>query len=139
MKFKAVGSSYVLRFDNGEEIVAALISFCSQQKISAASISAIGAARDVEIAEFDVKEKKYNVKKLSGNVEIVSLLGFITMAEGKPHAHLHICVAGPDFKAFGGHLNKVVASPTCEMLVQSLPGTINRKKDADSGLLLMEL
>ena len=138
MKYRSFGDVFILRFDMGEEIVSSLLEFCEKENIKAGTVSAIGAAKDIEIAVFDVSTKKYSRTELRENHEILSLKGLIGFVEGKSHAHLHIVVAGHDFSAKGGHLDKAVASPTCEMVVRKLDGELHRKQDEETGLKLLE-
>ncbi len=139
MRYKRFGDVFILRFDMGEEIVSSLGEFCRKENIRAGHVSAIGAAKDIEIAAFDVSAKKYSTVELKENHEILSLKGLVSFAEGKPHAHLHIAVAGHDFAAKGGHLNRAVVSPTCEMVVRKFDGELNRKLSEETGLKLLEL
>ena len=41
-------------------------------------------------------------------------------------------------RVFGGHLNKAVISATCELVVQVLDGTVERRMDSEIGLYLMD-
>jgi predicted DNA-binding protein with PD1-like motif len=139
MRYKRFGDFFILRFGMGEEIVSSLLEFCEKESIRAGTVSAIGAAKDIEIAAFDVDSKEYSKKELKGNHEIISLKGLVSFVDGKPHVHLHITLAGHDFSAKGGHLNRATASPTCEMVVRKLDGELHRKKDEETGLKLLEL
>ena len=139
MKYRQYGNIFILKFENGEELVSSLLIFCEKENIKAGTVSAIGAAKDIEIAAFDVSTKKYSKTELKENHEILSLNGLISFVEEKPHVHLHITVAGHDFAAKGGHLNRAVVSPTCEMIVRKLDGELTRKKDEETGLQLLEL
>jgi len=137
MKCRQSGNVFILRFENGEEIVASLLDFCRERKICGV-VSAIGAVKDAEFSVFDVVTETYDDRTMKENCEILSLNGFVSLLDGKPHAHLHISLAGRDFKAFGGHLKKAVVSPTCEMAI-TVVDKLERKKDAASGLVLLEL
>jgi len=139
MKYRSFGDIFILRFETGEEIISSLLEFCEKENIKAGAVSAIGAAKDIKIAVFDVSTKKYSKTELKENHEILSLQGLVSFVDGKPHAHLHITVAGHDFAAKGGHLNRAIASPTCEMIVRKLDGELTRKKDEKTGLQLLEL
>ncbi len=139
MKFRKIKDGYLLRFENNEEIIPLLISFCLEHSVKSAYVTALGASKENVFSYFDLSAGKYIDKRVDGNCEILSLIGFITQAEGKPHAHLHISLATQDFTVVGGHLKNAVASPTCEMFVRALYSDIKRKKDAATGLLLMDL
>ena len=138
MKCKQSGSVLIIRFDDGEEIVSILLDLCRRKTICGGVVSAIGAVRDAEISVFDVATKKYNDRTVKENCEILSLNGFISIFNDKSHVHLHVSLAGADFKAVGGHLKRAVASPTCEMAI-TITDKLERETDAASGLALLEL
>jgi predicted DNA-binding protein with PD1-like motif len=128
----------ILRFEEGEEIVSGLKAVCAAAGITGGIVSAIGAVRDAEISVFNPATKTYADTRVKENCEIVSLAGFASVMDGKAWPHLHIALAGPDFRVVGGHLKKAIASPTCEMAI-TITGKLERKKDAKSGLALLEL
>jgi len=139
MEYKKIDSGAVLlRLDSGEEIVSSLVTTCKKNKIQCALVSGLGACRKAEIAHYDPGAKKYHNKKFEGKMEIVSLLGNITMSEGgkEPIAHLHIALGLEDFSVVGGHLVSAEINPTCEITITPLNAKIERKFDERSGLKL---
>lgn len=137
MKFYKSQCLFVIRFDDGEEIISSLLSFCKKQDIRTAYFSGIGACRNLIISYFDKRSKSYKDRKIKENYEITSLVGFITIASKKPHAHAHIAIANNKNKVFGGHLKQAVTSPTCEMFLVPMEKIIERKKYKDTNLMLM--
>lgn len=136
MKHYQQKNFFILRLDDGEEIVSSILSFCGKKRLQGAYLSGIGACKDITIAYFDREKNEYIDKRISENCEIVSLSGFIATTNKKPHLHAHIALANQDNVVFGGHLKSAIASPTCEIfLVKS--GRIKRKKDEKTGLLLI--
>ncbi len=69
--------------------------------------------------------------------EIVSLTGTITTQRGRPYAHLHMAVGDSTARCYGGHLNRAVCSATVEIVLNVIPGTVERKPDPKIGLNLM--
>ena len=57
---------------------------------------------------------------------------------GAFYAHLHMSAGNRQGAVFGGHLNRAVASATCEMVITLLDGTVNRKFDDGVGLNLFD-
>ena len=47
------------------------------------------------------------------------MLGNISQMNGQVYLHLHINVAGDDYKTFGGHLLAARVSATAELIVQT--------------------
>ena len=44
--------------------------------------------------------------------------------------------AGEDGQVVGGHLNRAEIRATCEMILRLIDGTVDRKKDPETGLNL---
>lgn len=139
MDYRKADGAFALRLDVGEDIIESLKAFCTKERVETAIVSGIGAARMVEIGHFDTERKEYHNKKYEGMLEILSLSGNITMSDGEPLPHLHICIAGTDFSAVGGHLVKSEVSPTCEITIIPLGIRIERKFDGKTGLKLQSL
>lgn len=134
MHYKKTGSTFILRIDRGEEIVSALKNFCTSQKIALGTVQGIGAASNVVIGLFETATKEYHTTTLSGDHEITSLLGNITTMDGAPYLHLHVTLTDATFLAFGGHLTSAVVSGTCELFIQTIDGTLERRFDSEIGL-----
>ena len=134
MHYKKTGSTFILRIDRGEEIVSALKNFCTSQKIALGTVQGIGAASNVVIGLFETATKEYHTTTLSGDHEITSLLGNITTMDGVPYLHLHVTLTDATFLAFGGHLTSAVVSGTCELFIQTIDGTLERRFDSEIGL-----
>lgn len=128
----------IVRFEDGEEIVSAFRQLCCDLHVCGGVVSAIGAVRDAQLSVFDPKAKKYSDRTVTENCEIVSLTGFASVMDNKPWPHLHAALARPDCTVVGGHLKKAYASPTCEMAIHTVD-RLERKKDAKSGLALLDL
>lgn len=139
MNYQKVDDVYFVRIDRNEEIVAVLSKFVETEQITAGKISAIGAVKELEIGLYKVESKKYVSEKFEGDYEIVALNGNIAIQKGKNYLHLHIAVADSTHKCIGGHLNRAVVSATCEVIIQRFPAKINRKKDDEIGLNLLDL
>ncbi|MBU0532464.1 DNA-binding protein [Candidatus Micrarchaeota archaeon] len=139
MRYKKGKHEIVLRLDEGEEIMEMLTRICKKENIENAIFSGIGATREIEIAHFDTKEKKYNSKITEGMFEIVSLNGNVTLLDDEPLVHAHIIVANADFTSYGGHLVRAVISPTCEIAIIQFKTKIKREKDEKTGLNLLKL
>ena len=144
MQFRRFGNKYFIRIDRGEEIMASLVKFCSEEKITLAEIKALGAVDDFELGLFDVVEKKFHKNHFTFPAEITSLWGNVTTKDGEPYLHVHMSAADKEGKVYGGHLTKAVVSATCEMIVYDLSEgdskgfVVERKFNEDVGLNLFE-
>ena len=138
MKAQKRGNLVLGRIEKGEEIVTAFKEFCKLHNIKSGFINGLGAVEDVQIAYYNVEEKKYHHKKLKGDFEIVSLSGTISVFNEEPHIHLHIALGDEDFRITGGHLDHGIVSLTCEFIITGFDEEIIRKPDPETGLNLLD-
>ncbi len=136
MEYKRNEREILVRLDEGDEVIASLKALCKKEAIASAFVSGIGAARKAEIAHYDTKEKKYNVKKFEGMLEIVSLNGNMAVLDGEPAAHLHVCISRHDYSTLSGHLMSAEVSPQCEIFLLPYKAKVVRKHDEKTGLNL---
>ncbi len=138
MQSKKFGSKYVLRLDKGEEIVETLKKFCSENKIKLGSVIGIGAVGNIVLGLFETETKVYHKKFLEGDFEIVPLVGNVTTMKGEIYIHLHLNVGDSQQKSWSGHLNSGIVSATCELIIDSIDGEVDRKFSEEIGLNLLE-
>ncbi len=136
MRYRKYGDTYLVRIDRGEEIVEQVKALARTEGIRLASVQALGAVSEFTVGVFNVDERKYRSNSFRGVYEIASLTGTIDTLEGEVYTHLHLCAAGEQGQAFGGHLDRAVVSAVCEMVVRVLPGTADRSFDEALGLNL---
>lgn len=136
MEYKQNNNYYVIRMDPGEELVSTLKNFCKKQDIKLGKISGLGAINQVSLGLFDTENKKYLSEELKGAFEITSLIGTVSTMDGNPYLHLHITVSDHKFNVRGGHLNAAVISATGEIVVEKIPGEVDRKFSDEIGLNL---
>ncbi|HDJ96817.1 MAG TPA: DNA-binding protein, partial [Candidatus Aenigmarchaeota archaeon] len=93
--------------------------------------------KDVELAFYDKKKKKYITKRFEGPFEITNLSGNISFMGKNTVPHVHVVLGRKDFKAISGHLNKATVTSTLETFILTTPLKFVRKIDATSGLKLL--
>lgn len=142
MRFKIIEEqprTYVVVLSTGEELASGLKQFASDQKLGGSSFKAIGAFSSVKLGWFDWETKKYRPSvTLDEQVELVSLIGDIAIAEARAQVHAHVVVAKSDGTAHGGHLMEARVRPTCEVVLTESPKKLHKKLDPESGLALIE-
>lgn len=131
--------TFVVVFDKGEEVVQGLTAFASREQLRASQITAIGALSDVTLGYFDRESRQYLRIPLREQVEVLSLLGVVTLDGEKPKLHGHIVVGRRDGSAHGGHLLEAHVWPTLEVIVEESPAYLQRKLDPASGLALIDV
>jgi predicted DNA-binding protein with PD1-like motif len=139
MQYVKTADSYLLRLDPGEEIVAAITGFANDRRIDSGVVSGLGSVHHAVLGYFDRPGNEYLRRTVEPDCEIVSLLGNIALKDGSPFAHVHVTLGTRDFQALAGHLFEGIVAATCELLVRALPGMVQRRKDAASGLWLLDL
>lgn len=138
MEFKKYYHKYILRLDPGEELVSSLKEFCLQERVKLGSITGIGAVNQATIGLFDPESKKYHPQELNGNFELSPLAGNISSMQGEPYLHLHANLGDKEQRSFSGHLSKAIVSATCEIIIDTIEGELERQADPKIGLNLLE-
>jgi len=131
--------TFVVVFDKDDEVIEGLTTFASRQKLRASHLTAIGALRDVVLGYFDPAAREYRKIPVAEQVEVLSLLGVITLDGEKPQVHAHIVVGCSDGSARGGHLLEGHVWPTLEVVIEELPAHLQRRTDPETGLALIDL
>lgn len=129
---------YLLRFDRGEEVIAALAAFAAREHIGGAAFSAIGAAEKIVISFYHGRLKQYEDMVIKDELEIASLSGNIAWKEGEVVVHAHGLFSDRNMKSFGGHVKKCVVSFACEVSVSVFSKKIERAHDTVTGLNLLK-
>jgi len=128
---------YLLRFDRGEEVIAALAACAANERMGGAAFSAIGAAEKVVISFYSGRTKKYEDMLIKDELEISALSGNIAWKENEPVVHAHGVFSDRNMKSFGGHVKKCVVSFTCEVALSVFSKKIERMYDKTTGLNLL--
>ncbi len=145
MSYSLLHETYGLRtfavvLDRGVQVCESLLRFATEQGISAASVSAIGAFARATLGFYDWERKDYDRIAVEEQVEVLSLAGDIALApDDSPQLHLHVVLGKRDGTAHGGHLLEAQVRPTLELVITETPAKLRRRHDPDSGLALIAL
>ena len=137
MEYRKSGNTMVVRLDENDEVMESILMVCEKEGVRTASVSAIGALKQVELSHFDSVTNEYTSKSYEGMFEITSLTGNISRLDGKSAAHLHINLGRTDLSVFGGHLVSAIVNPTCEIFIFGTETGTSRQKDGKTGLSLL--
>lgn len=91
--------TFVVVFDKGDEVIEGLTPFAGRQRLRASPLTAIGALSNVTLGYFDAAARDYRKIPVAEQVEVLSLLGVITLDGEKPKGHAHIVVGRADGSA----------------------------------------
>jgi predicted DNA-binding protein with PD1-like motif len=130
---------HLLVFQTGDEIATILREFAVREKFGVCRFTAIGAVGDLVLGYFDVDRREYRRLPMVEQLEVLTLAGNITEADGQPRIHAHIVVSRPDGSTLGGHLIEAHVRPTLELFLTAWPANIHRRLDEQSGLMLIDL
>src|SRR3954454_5390429 len=134
------GQVHVVILDSGEEAFAALTRFANDEKITAASVTAIGAFERATVGWFDFASKTYKKIEVDEQCEVLSAIGDVAVGDdGKASLHVHIVLGLSDGSTRGGHLLAGTVRPTLEVVVTDVPAKLRRKKRADLGIALIDI
>ncbi|VIO75766.1 hypothetical protein CI1B_60910 [Bradyrhizobium ivorense] len=131
---------HVVVLDSGEETFAALTKFANDEKLAAASLTAIGAFARATVGWFDFASKTYRKIEIDEQCEVLSAVGDVaTGDDGKASLHIHIVLGLSDGSTRGGHLLAGHVRPTLEVVLTEVPTRLRRTKRPDLGIALIDL
>jgi predicted DNA-binding protein with PD1-like motif len=132
--------TFVLVFETGDEVVAGLLRFAKDEKLTGAHLTAIGAFERVTLGFFEVAKKDYMRIPIQEQVEVLSMVGNIALDDsGDPKLHAHVVLGKSDGTAHGGHLLDAHVRPTLEVVVVESSRQLRRRMRAEFGVALLDL
>lgn len=130
--------TWIIVLETGDEAMACLRRFATEEGLDAASFKAIGAFESATLAFFDFGTQAYEAIPVPEQTEVASLTGDIALdPEGKPAVHVHAVLGRRDGSALAGHLERGVVRPTLEIVLTESPAVMRKQYDAGSGLALI--
>ena len=130
------GSKYFISLSKDEHINQSLLDISNNENIKSGWINGVGAIYDIEVGYFDVERKDYVRRKFSGDYELLSLSGNVSIKEGNKFIHTHITFSDIEFNVLGGHLFDAKVAAAGEFLIDSSNFEIKRKYNPNIGLHL---
>jgi len=130
--------TYAVIFDKGDEFMARLLEFVQQEGITAAHFTAIGAFERATIGYFDRQRKEYKKIPIQEQVEVLSLIGDVAIADDKPQIHAHVVVGTSEGMARGGHVLEAHVWPTLEVILTEEPAYLRKRHHPETGLALID-
>ena len=136
MNFRIDNSKVLMTLAKGDYINQTFESFAEIKGVECSWLNGIGALENPEIGYYSINDKSYHRKQFKGEFELTSLIGNITLKEGKPFAHTHITFSNSNYKVFGGHLFDAKITAAGEFFMQLGNEKINREMNSGIGLPL---
>jgi hypothetical protein len=139
LQLREFNHRYALSLDNHVSIVEALTAFCTEMRITAGTVSGIGAISSATFRFLDPVTKQYVDKTFDEQMEITNLTGNLSVKEGKPYLHLHATAGRRDYTCVGGHLLDARVNGACELVVDDFGmNEFGRRFDEETGLNLYD-
>tara|TARA_Y100000814_G_scaffold276828_1_gene237355 strand:+ start:603 stop:1031 length:429 start_codon:yes stop_codon:yes gene_type:complete len=129
-------NKYFISIDKDEYVNQSLLDVANNENLKSGWISGVGAIYDIEVGYFDVEKKDYVRKKFSGDYELLSISGNISIKEGDRFVHTHITFSDIEFNVFGGHLFDAKVAAAGEFLIDLCDFEVKRKYNENLGLHL---
>lgn len=138
MLYQRFGDRYQVRIESGESVVESLTRLAEAEEMGYATLTGIGAVRRASLAYYNVDTREYETHDLEEQLEVVSLVGNVSLRDGNPFLHVHAALGRRDLTMVGGHLMDAVAHATLEVWMQREAANVHRFSD-ESGLALLQL
>lgn len=131
---------FIGRVAHGGDLLAELTNLCTEKNVTLGSLQAIGAVRRATIGYYDQAERTYAFETIDEPMEILSLVGNVSLKEGVPMVHAHVTLGREDGSAIGGHLAEGTEVFACEYILRRFSGAeLHRTFDEPTGLPLWEM
>lgn len=137
IKETQVKGGIIGRIDHGSDLLEALTGICAKKGIKLGRLAAIGAVQKAKVGYYNQDTHQYKFIEFDRHMEILSLIGNISLKDGKPMVHAHVTLSDDKGNAFGGHLAPGTIVFACEYEITELEGpTLERGLDQVTGLPL---
>lgn len=133
------GRGFALVFDMGEDVLAQFQAFCESERVYTARMHGIGGFRKVQLGYYDMEAKRYEPIEVDEQVELVSLIGNVTVYKEKPRLHAHCVVSHRDGHCTAGHLLGGTVRPTLEVFLEEVPMRLHRVDRPEIGIPLIDI
>ena len=133
--------TFVLIFDDCDEVIELMTAFADDEKIDAAHFTAVGAFADATLGFFQMDSKEYKKIPIKEQVEVLVMAGNVAVKEehNEPKVHAHVVVGKADGTTMGGHVMAAHVRPTLEVTLVETPAHLRRQIDDKTGLALIAL
>jgi predicted DNA-binding protein with PD1-like motif len=139
VQYVTQGDQIQFRFLDGESFPGPILEFLRRQRIGYAALSGLGAVRSATVSYWNAQTQQYEQHELGEQMEVVSLIGNVTLRDDAPFIHAHVSLGKRDLSIVGGHVNELVVHPTLEVWLQPGATAVRRELDGSCGLYVMQL
>jgi len=125
------------RLQRGDDLLEALTAVVQREGVRLGRVEALGAVEKARVGYYDQASFQYEYLDLDQDLEILALVGNVSLRDGQPMVHAHVTLGDAQGRAFGGHLAPGTRVFACEFTVEVLEGAeLHRGHDEATGLPL---
>lgn len=130
--------TWAIALDDGEEVNACLQEFARREVLKPTSFTAMGSLQDAVLGDPETHQHNHRRNALKHSTQIVSLVGDVTLCDGKPQIAMR-AVLGDNYGAtFDGPLLEGHAGAALNVIMTEAPVPLHKGYDADAGLALFK-
>lgn len=112
-----VAHVYSVRLSTGDEILSGLTELAEREHITEGYITGLGGLSTALLGWGDPANGAFKKIVADRKCELVSMVGDISMRDGKPYVHVHAVVAFDDGSTKAGHMLEANVAPIAEITV----------------------
>lgn len=137
-RVSTTGRRIMGRLPKDSDLLEALTAICVREQITLGEVRAIGAVTKARLGFYDQAKQVYEYLDFDQPLEIVTLMGNVSLKDGKPFVHAHVTLADHQGRCFGGHLVEGAPVFACEFVVKEYRSetAFKRGLDTPTGLAL---
>ncbi|MEW6276624.1 MAG: PPC domain-containing DNA-binding protein [Bacillota bacterium] len=126
------------RLKKGDDLLAALTRECADAGIELGEVRALGAVSRARVGYYDQVARRYEYVDLDTPLEILALVGNVSLKDGQPFVHAHITLGDREGRAWGGHLAEGTVVFAGEFIIREYLSEerFERRFDEETGLFL---
>ncbi|MBN2488185.1 MAG: DNA-binding protein [Methanosarcinaceae archaeon] len=110
------------KLEHKSDLLESLTNICNEKNIHLGRLEVIGAVIKARLGYYNQNEKEYNFIEIDKKMEITSLIGNISLKDGKPIVHAHINLSDSTGNVIGGHLATGTIVFASEFVIQTFDG-----------------
>ena len=132
------GRSFLGRLAKGDDLLRSLEKLCQEHNITLGEVRALGAVSRARVGYYDQEKREYHFLEMDQPLEILALVGNVSLNEGQPMVHAHVTLADNAGRTFGGHLGEGTPVFACEFAIYErlADQALTRQYDPETGLTL---
>ncbi len=125
------------RLQRGDDLLESLNGLVRREGVRLGRVEALGAVERARVGYYDQASFEYRYLDFETDLEILALVGNVSLRDGVPTVHAHVTLGDAQGRAFGGHLAPGTRVFACEFAVEVLEGgELHRQHDEATGLPL---